>query len=305
MLPNPLDPMTDPSFFIDLLVPYLDPTVLQNLAFTSLFLLLLGVGLELEPSAIRKALIGAPYFTVLLVNFLWVPLLSVSLVRFLNIGTASGWAMIILAVSPFAPVVPLFVRMARGNLPLAAGMTALFPLLAAFLTPVSLAMCVWLVDPMNHPQTISSFAILKLLCLSITLPLGVGLTLNQTLGEKVYWMRRFINGFAETIGACSLIALTLTEWQHLKALTITEILAMIIVYECAYFMGGYAQRANAKSRIALELGAANRNIGLAILIALQFFKEDHILAPLVGNSLLIIFLGLSHAGVSYWRWRRQ
>lgn len=290
---------------MDFLLAVVNPGRLQGLAFASLFLLLLGVGLELEPKAVRKALAGAPYLTILTVNFLWIPMLCVALIQWMGIPAPTGWAMVILAVSPFAPVVPLFVRMARGNLPLAAGMTALFPLFSAFLTPLSLSLCQFLIDPQQQALAIAPRLILELLLMSITLPLLLGMTLHRHLGQRMRWLVRGVNGLAEITGALSLIALTLTEWSHLQTLTPQEIMAMILAYELAYAMGGHALSTRSSNRIALGLGAANRNIGLAVLIALRFFTHDPVLAPLVVNSLLMILLGLFHAGLGRLRWRRQ
>ncbi len=290
---------------MDFLLAVMNPERLQGLAFASLFLLLLGVGLELEPKAVRKALAGAPYPTILIVNFLWIPMLCVALIQWLGIPAPTGWAMVILAVSPFAPVVPLFVRMARGNLPLAAGMTALFPLFSAFLTPLSLSLCQFLIDPQQQALAIAPRLILELLFMSITLPLLLGMIVHRHLGQRMRWLVRGVNGLAEITGVLSLIALTLTEWSHLQTLTLQEIMAMILAYELAYAMGGHALSMRSSNRIALGLGAANRNIGLAVLIALRFFTHDPVLAPLVGNSLLMILLGLCHAGLGHLRWRRQ
>ena len=46
--------------------------------------------------------------------------------------------MLLLAAAPFAPVVPVFVKMARGDLALAAGLTAIFPIFSDLSHPAGL-----------------------------------------------------------------------------------------------------------------------------------------------------------------------
>jgi len=45
--------------------------------------------------------------------------------------------MVLLAAAPFAPVVPVFARMARADLASAAALTGVFPLASALLTPLA------------------------------------------------------------------------------------------------------------------------------------------------------------------------
>jgi BASS family bile acid:Na+ symporter len=49
----------------------------------------------------------------------------------------------------------------------------------------------------------------------------------------------------------------------------------------------------------IGLGTSNRNIALALLIALQSFGDSPIVAAVVANGLVLILLGLVH--VAYWR----
>jgi BASS family bile acid:Na+ symporter len=53
------------------------------------------------------------------------------------------------------------------------------------------------------------------------------------------------------------------------------------------------------SRRVVAFGTANRNIALALLVAVQSFPGTPIVSAVVGNGLLLIGLGLVH--VAWWR----
>jgi BASS family bile acid:Na+ symporter len=50
----------------------------------------------------------------------------------------------------------------------------------------------------------------------------------------------------------------------------------------------------------VALGTANRNIALALLIAVARFPGTPIVAAVVANGLLLIGLGLVHVGICRW-----
>jgi BASS family bile acid:Na+ symporter len=49
------------------------------------------------------------------------------------------------------------------------------------------------------------------------------------------------------------------------------------------------------------LGTSNRNIALAVLVALGGFAGTPVVGAVVANGLLVIGIGLVHVGI--WRWR--
>ena len=55
------------------------------------------------------------------------------------------------------------------------------------------------------------------------------------------------------------------------------------------------------ARQVVALGTANRNIALAVLVAVDSFQGTPIVGAVVANGLLLILLGLLH--VAWWRWR--
>jgi BASS family bile acid:Na+ symporter len=115
----------------------LDPnSIIRLLTSLSLGGLLLGVGLRLTGAQVNEALRRSRLRWMVPLNFVAIPLITLGLIRGLEVPGEIAVGMLLLAAAPFAPVVPVFARMARADLPLAAGLTALFPFPSALLAPV-------------------------------------------------------------------------------------------------------------------------------------------------------------------------
>jgi BASS family bile acid:Na+ symporter len=77
---------------------------------------------------------------------------------------------------------------------------------------------------------------------------------------------------------------------------------MAIVSEVALVLGYVLSGPTRGIRRVTGLGTSNRNIALAILVAVGSFAETHIVGAVVANGLLLILLGLGH--VALWRFCR-
>src|SRR5947207_7196489 len=110
--------------------------IVRLLTTGSLAGLLLAVGMKLSIEQLLEALRKRRLTLIVIANFAIVPAIVLVVTEFCGFRTEISIGMILLAAAPFAPVVPVFARMAQADLALAAGLTALFPLLSVFLTPL-------------------------------------------------------------------------------------------------------------------------------------------------------------------------
>src|SRR5262245_15673280 len=143
---------------------------IRLLTMATLVGLLFSSGLELTWREMAASLRRVSLARVLILNFLFVPALVVALGRTFHLATDVVVGMALLAAAPFAPVVPTFARLAKGDLALAVVLTGLFPLLSAFFTPV---VCEFSLKPFDQVGTLR-FHVLPILLLlgsTITLPL--------------------------------------------------------------------------------------------------------------------------------------
>ena len=273
--------------------------VIRILTVGSLAGLLLTVGLRLTLAQVSESVRRCRFVWILLLNFLVVPVGCAVAAKCLRLDRDTTTALVLLGAAPFAPVVPVFARMARADLALAAGLTSIYPVLSAVLTP-------WVCRLVLRQTTDSagfqfgSVEVMLVLAATITLPLLAGIGLNQLApGLSHRWLRA-LETASEALGALSLVFVTVAEFGSIVAMTANSALAVALVFELS-LAAGYCLGHTRGSRRVLALGTSNRNIALAILVALQAFPHTRVLAAVVGNGLLLIALGLAHVG--YWRLR--
>jgi BASS family bile acid:Na+ symporter len=239
---------------------------------------------------------------VVTANFVVVPILVLAATKLCGFGFDTTIGMILLAASPFAPVVPVFARMARADLALAAGLTALFPLLSVILTPFVCEMTLTQVAHAASVQFNVSKALFILLA-TIVVPLCLGLLVKHVSPPFARRILRPVEIFSEAAGAASLAFVTATQWQTILTVGWRPLLAMAIVSEICLLLGYALGGPERGARQVIGLGTSNRNIALALLMALQAFAGTPVVSAVVANGLLLILLGLLHVG--FWRFRGQ
>jgi len=277
----------------------IDPTVvIRCLTIAALSGLLLTVGLRLSWAEVAEAFKRSHLSLVLAVNFVVVPMLAVATAWAFQLGRDVTIGMLLLAAAPFAPVVPVFARMARADLALAAGLTALFPFLSALLTPLVCLVSLRAV-PGAEGLRFEFLGVLGVLVATITLPLAAGVVVNHwrpVLAKKIL---RPVEVLSEAVGALSLAFVTAVEFKTVLATGWKPLLAMVLVSELSLLAGYMAGGSSTGARRVVALGTSNRNIALAVLVAINSFTGTPVVGAVVANGLLLILLGLLH--VAWWR----
>jgi BASS family bile acid:Na+ symporter len=273
-------------------------TIIRILTISALAGLLGAVGLRLTLGQVADSLRKCRFTLILIANFVIVPALAVSAARLFHLDRETTIAMILLAAAPFAPVVPVFARMARSDLALAAGLTSIFPLLSAFLTP---AVCEIALKAVPDAGAIrfNLSGVWVTLVATIPLPLALGVWVHHqwpALGNR---MLRPVEVVSEAIGALSLAFVTATEFSSILKTGWLPLLAMALVAELSLGLGYWLGGKTAASRQVVAFGTSNRNIALAVLVAVQSFAGTPVMSAVVANGLLLILLGLLH--VAWWR----
>jgi len=277
-------------------------SIVRLLTIGSLAGLLMAVGMRLTIRQVVDSLRKSRLALIVTVNFVIVPVLVLAATKLCGLGTEVSIGMILLAAAPFAPVVPVFTRMAHADLALAAGLTALFPLLSVFLTPFLCQMTLKVIAHAGAVQFNLGQALLVLLA-TIVLPLGLGMAVRCVALPFARRTLRPVEIFSEVAGAASLTFVTATEWPAIVAVGWRPLAVMTVASELSLLLGYSLGGPDRGARQVIGLGTSNRNIALALLLALQAFRGTKVVAAVVVNGLLLILLGLIH--VAFWRFRCQ
>jgi bile acid:Na+ symporter, BASS family len=272
--------------------------MIQILTCGALAGLLGAVGLRLTWSEVRTALIQSRFAVILGANFIVVPALTVAAATCFGLEQHIAVAMILLAAAPFAPVVPVFARMARADLALAAGLTAVYPLISAVLTPLAVQGALWMLAN-SDPVRLNMLASLGMLTATISLPLAAGVFVRHRAPDLGRRLLRPVEVISEAAGAASLAFVTVVEFGSILGLGSRAWIAMALSFELSLLLGWRLGGPSRGARQVVALGTSNRNIALALLVALQSFGGTPVVSAVVGNGLLLIALGLLHVG--WWR----
>jgi BASS family bile acid:Na+ symporter len=261
--------------------------------------LLLAVGLRLTFTEVLESIRRCRFGLILAVNFVAVPLAFAAAAKWAGLGRDTTIAMVLLGSAPFAPVVPVFARMARADLALAAGLTSIYPVISAVLTPWVCGLLLGLATGAGELH-FASGAVMFVLLATITLPLVLGLGLKQVAPRFSQRWLRTVEVISEAAGAFSLCFVTIVEFRSIVAMNGKGLLVVAVLFELC-LAAGYGLGHEQGSRRVVALGTSNRNIALALLIGLESFPNLHVVSAIVGNGLLLILLGLVHVG--YWNLR--
>jgi BASS family bile acid:Na+ symporter len=277
-----------------------DEVAIRLLTSLSLAALLFGVGLRLDVAHVLEPLrMGWRLWWIAVANFVFVPVLASGLILAFEVPLAPAVAILLLAASPFAPVVPVFARLTRSDLGIAAGLTAFFPFLSAFLTPLVCGLMLRAL-PGAGELHFSVWTVLAALMITITLPLLAGVAARRLWPTRSRMLIRPIDTVGEIAGALSLAFVTFVEIESVVATGWRPLLTMGVLSEISLLMGYALAGGGAARRQVIALGTGNRNIALAILVALSL-PGSQVVAGVVACGLLLIFQGLAH--VAWWRFR--
>ena len=277
-------------------------TIIQVLTCGALAGLLGAVGLRLTWNEVRTALMQCRFAAILIVNFVVVPALTVAAATWFGLQQHIAVAMVLLAAAPFAPVVPVFARMARADLALAAGLTAAYPLISALLTPLAAQGALRMLANADTVR-LNMLASLGMLVATISLPLAAGVFVRHRAPNLARRLLRPVEVISEAAGAVSLAFVTVAEFGSIVSLGWRAWIAMAIIFELSLLLGWGLGGPERGARQVVALGTSNRNIALALLVALQSFGGTPVVSAVVGNGLLLIALGLLH--VACWRFVRH
>ncbi len=226
-----------------------------------------SMGLELDLRETTKSLRSARVLALTL-GWSWLvgPALALLLTRILPMAEPYAMGLLIFSLAPTAPALPLFIRIARADMSLAAavmplsvvGTVVLMPLLAPFLIP---------------GLTVSSWAIGKPLLLTVLLPLIIGVVIKEyaaAVAEKIFPAVKKIAGLS------TLLLLVFTLVFHGRALlsalgsfAVGGQVIFTLVMALSYTLGFGLSQAQ---RSALALGVCSRNGG-AMFVAITAFPN--------------------------------
>ena len=245
--------------------------LIQYVIMFSVILLMLGAGLRISFKQVfdvvkRFQLIARG----LIANFVIIPLIYFLCIRWLPISTDVKIGIMLMAAAPIAPMVIMFVEMAKGELVYSIGLLTIVSLLSVPLTPLILSLTL----PSGGGESIlDPLQVVKTILIVQLIPVTVGMVVRQispTLADKLLKFIPRIGQIGLVIGVGLLLASQAKQILAISFLSHLVFLGLVIV---SLFIGYLMMLGDTASRQrSLTVSTAVRNIALALMIANASFQ---------------------------------
>ena len=250
---------------------------------------MLSMGLNLTIKQIAEPLKNTRLVIMALVaNFILVPLLVYGLTLLIPLSDGYKTGLIILSIAAGAPFLPKLADIAKSDVPFSIGLMLLLMVVTIFYLPVVLPFLL-------KGAEVSSWDIAQSLIVMMLIPLIIALAIRAYF-EKI---AKVLQTIFEKISNISLILLTISlvilNAGHLINMFGYPLVAILVVLAGAMFIGYYLGGKEKNTRVVMAMGAGQRNISAAILVATQNFKDPDVSIIMVAVAIFGLFIMLPYA----------
>jgi BASS family bile acid:Na+ symporter len=231
--------------------------------------------------------------------FVVMPMFAVALAAPFDLHPAVKIALVALAVAPVPPLLPRRLMKAGGEPSFAIGLLVAAALFSIVFTPLAVAL---LGTALDAPARMPTATILRLVLLTVIVPLGAGMALRRITPTLAEQAAKPIALAAMALLGASAIPILLTTWPAIESLigngTLVAITAFVLVGLAAgHLLGG----PDPEDRAVLALSTASRHPGIAMAIAVATFPQQK-LTPAAILLYLIVSMVVS---IPYVAWRKR
>ncbi len=260
--------------------------------------MMLAAGFKLELGHLRAVTQHRSLlFKSIAVNLLAIPLAAWATIVLLDLPSAVGVGILLVAAAPGGATAALYANQARSDLPQAVAMTLLLPAIGLVTTPATVA----LAADLDVPAGPLALKIAAALLFTQLTPLAIGMLLRSKRPELAAKLAGPTTMLANLLlAAITLLLLVLkgTALLEIEALTWATMLGLSAL---AIGLGYWAGRPEQASARSASIVAVTRNVAVAILLASTAFSDPVVDATVLSYALLVVLLPL---GLSLF-WKRS
>jgi BASS family bile acid:Na+ symporter len=272
--------------------------VLTIAAAATVFTIMLTLGFGIVPREFRwiwqhPGLIAKALFAVLIAP----PAIAIVITRAFDLPRAADIGIMLMAISPGAPVALRRSLRAGGHRSLA----PVLQILVAMIAVVSMPLSVIALDEVYAGQAdIAPGQLAQQVFMAQLLPLGLGIAIRQWLPVHTVWLESRLARLATILLLALVVLVVIDVWQVVvdagPRIALAVIAATALGLLAGHLMGGPDEA----TRTAVAIAAAARNAGLALLVA----TLNHA-PPEISATVLVYFVFSALTIVPYVTWRRR
>ena len=263
--------------------------IMETLAGLSLLVFVIGsmasMGLSLKMKQIIAPLKDVKQVALaLVVNFILVPILAYLITSLLPLDESLRIGLILLSTAAGAPFLPKLAEVAKGNIAFSVGLMVLLMIVTIIYLPIVLPLLLGGVE-------VSPWDIAQSLIVMMLIPLAIGLFINARYEETAAKIQPTF-GQASNIAilVLTVLGLVLNFKDMIGLVGSWGILAGIIFIVGAAAIGYFLGGSDSGIKNVMGLGAGQRNISAALVVAGQNFDMDVITYLMVISVVGLVIL---------------
>ena len=272
---------------------------ISPLAAVTVFTVMLSLGLLLEReqiiSALRRRMVLAAVLFAVVVP---VPALAVIVVKLFGLRGAVAAGIVLMAISPGAPVALRRAIQAGGGPEFAPTLHLAIVMLAVVTVPVSVMVMAWI---FSVRFAISPLDVARQVFFAQLLPLGIGAALRAWRPVMAARLEPRLAALSNLMLLALIVLCLVALGPRIAAIGWAPVIAGIGLTLCALFAGTIFAGRDASVRPAAAVAAAMRNPGLALLIATRNAAPPDVTASVFGYALGLA--GVIFAFLAWRKWR--
>lgn len=247
--------------------------IMETLATLSLLVFVIGsmtsMGLTLKMSQIIAPLKNIKLVVLaLVVNFVLIPIVAYLITLILPLDESLRIGLILLSTAAGAPFLPKLAEVSKGNMAFSVGLMVLLMIVTIIYLPIVLPLLLGGVE-------VSPWDIAQSLILMMLIPLTIGLIINsryETIAAKIQPTFGQASNIALLVMGVLAVVLNFNDMIGLVGSwgILAGVIFIIAAAAIGYFLGG----SDSGIKSVMGLGAGQRNISAALVVAGQNFDMD-------------------------------
>ncbi len=273
-------------------------SILSIVAAATLFAVMFDLGLAIVPGEFRwvvqrPVLLLKALFAVLVA----VPVLALGVTRALELPRAVDIGIVLMAISPGAPVALRRSMGAGGHQTFAPALQIAVALLAVVSMPLSIAV---LNEYYRGQAVVDPQQLARQVFFAQLLPLALGMATNRFANRAAAWLEPRLRRIGSALLVVLLVLVLIDIWQVVIGAGWRAALAIVLVTALALAVGHLLGGPEPATRTATAICSAARNPGLALLVA----TLNHA-PPAITATALAYLLIAAVTLIPYVLWRKR
>ena len=222
----------------------------------------------------------------LLANFVVVPLLGYLVILIVPLETDLVIGLALLATAAGAPFLPKLAQIAKGDQAFSVGLMVLLMGVTVVYVPVVLPLLL-------EGVSINPLSIAGSLIILMIIPLAFALFTRSRYKDVADSLRPFMGQASSIFLILVMVLMLVVNWEYLIGVIGTGAIVALLIFALGSFVVGYLFAGKDKTRRSvMGLGAAQRNISAALIVATQNFsaQPDVLIMLLTGGLVIFVVL---------------